>query len=301
MASLTQRAGRILFEGIDHREARMTEKGTDSAFADFLSSIEDSELREDLSNYENPEVLGDNSLPQIFKLHLATNLLPSDHPVVRAEIDGELLRTELVETMFWLFSRDPETVQKVCQKEGVKDFAGFRAKMESLPRFEETSYFMWLFFIRNFPKLLSRLYAIAVESSTIAFMLHMWRDSPDENSEVIEVGTRRGLEQLISILEKDLKRAVEVRPKGRPLGRGKPAEKRAQEATEFERRIEEAIRTLLSVSGEMPTKTAVAKELRIGGVNPATGIDSSLNSFNNKLRRLEIDYDAIVERVRLNK
>jgi hypothetical protein len=88
---------------------------------------------------------------------------------------------------------------------------------------------------------------------------------------------------------------------GRPKGSTKPIEKKAQEAAKFEREIEEAIRTLLSVTGEMPTKTAVAKELGIGGLSPKTGIDTSLNAFSNKLRRLKVDYDAVVERVRLNK
>ncbi|HEV3471320.1 MAG TPA: hypothetical protein VG148_18490 [Pyrinomonadaceae bacterium] len=89
--------------------------------------------------------------------------------------------------------------------------------------------------------------------------------------------------------------------RGRPPGSTKPAEQKAREAAEFEQEIEKVIRRLISPDGAMPTKTAVAKALGIGGLNPRTGTDSSLTAFRNKLDRLNVDYDAIVERVRLNK
>jgi hypothetical protein len=46
-----------------------------------------------------------------------------------------------------------------------------------------------------------------------------------------------------------------------------------------------------------PTKTRVAKEIGEGGINPKTGIDSSLTAFRNKLQRLGVDYGAITEKV----
>lgn len=87
---------------------------------------------------------------------------------------------------------------------------------------------------------------------------------------------------------------------GRPQGSTKPAEKKAQEARDFEQKIEETIRASLTATGKMPTKTAVAKALGIGGLSPS-GTDSSLSVFGKKLKRLDIDYNAIIERVKLDK
>lgn len=87
--------------------------------------------------------------------------------------------------------------------------------------------------------------------------------------------------------------------RGRPPGTTKSEEKRQAEAAQFEQQIEDAIRSVIS-SGQTLTKTAVAK-LLCGGVNPKTGTDSSLSVFGSKLRRLKIDYAAIVERVRVSK
>jgi hypothetical protein len=87
--------------------------------------------------------------------------------------------------------------------------------------------------------------------------------------------------------------------RGRPLGTTKSEEKRQAEAAQFEQLIEDAIRSVIS-SGQTLTKTAVAK-LLCGGVNPKTGTDSSLSVFGSKLRRLKIDYPAIVERVQVSK
>jgi hypothetical protein len=87
---------------------------------------------------------------------------------------------------------------------------------------------------------------------------------------------------------------------GRPKGSTKPEDVKAQEAAEYEKKVEAAIRKLISPKGKMPTKKAVAKELGIGGLS-AGGTDSSLTNFSRKLRGLKIDYDAIVERVNLDK
>ena len=84
---------------------------------------------------------------------------------------------------------------------------------------------------------------------------------------------------------------------GRPKGTKKLKSQKKQEAIEFERKVEETIRRLLVAGGKMPTKTAVAKALGMGGINEK-GNDSSLNSFGNKLRALKIDYPAIIRRTR---
>lgn len=84
---------------------------------------------------------------------------------------------------------------------------------------------------------------------------------------------------------------------GRPRGTKKKRSEIKRDKAAFIKKIEEAYKALLSRDGKLPTKTKVAKELRIGGLNPKTGIDSSLNAFNNKLKRLGIDYAATVKRL----
>jgi hypothetical protein len=88
---------------------------------------------------------------------------------------------------------------------------------------------------------------------------------------------------------------------GRPLGSGKSVGDKLHEKREFEKKIESAVRKLFNASGRIPTKTKVAQELNIGGPSPRTGNDTSLNTFNNKLGRLGVDYDAILKKIGLNK
>ncbi|MCA1567626.1 MAG: hypothetical protein LC803_18650 [Acidobacteria bacterium] len=87
---------------------------------------------------------------------------------------------------------------------------------------------------------------------------------------------------------------------GRPKGSTKPKDVKAQEAAEYVQKVEATIRKLISPKGKIPTKRAVAKELGIGGLS-AGGTDSSLTNFSRKLKGLSIDYNAIVERVKLGK
>lgn len=76
---------------------------------------------------------------------------------------------------------------------------------------------------------------------------------------------------------------------GRPLGSTKPEEKKAKEKAEFEAKIEATIRDLYNKTSAIPTKTAVAETLSSG--------PNALRIFLAKLKRLVIDYEAIVERV----
>lgn len=88
--------------------------------------------------------------------------------------------------------------------------------------------------------------------------------------------------------------------RGRPKGSTKPEDVKAQEAAEYEKKVEAAIRKLISPIGKLPSKRAVAKELGIGGLSVG-GTDSSLTNFSRKLKGLKINYAEIVERVKLCK
>jgi hypothetical protein len=93
----------------------------------------------------------------------------------------------------------------------------------------------------------------------------------------------------------------EMGMKGRRAGTKKPERIRQQERDAVTCQIQQAFETLLSSTGKKPTKTAVARRVGFGGVNPATGTDSSLNALNNKLKRLGLDYKTIIEAVKLNR
>lgn len=87
---------------------------------------------------------------------------------------------------------------------------------------------------------------------------------------------------------------IAEKKRGRLPGSSKPESLRVQERNEYITKIAGAYQELRVADGRIPTKTSVAKKLGVGGLNPKTGIDSSLTAFNNKLKRLGIDYKAIV-------
>lgn len=267
-----------------------------------FAELEAGAVRADLSWYDNPEVFYDESAPPIYKFRIVNFLLPEHPTVIRVEIDGRELDAALIEGMFASMKQDPESAwQEAGQGRRDYVFAEYRDAFEDSAVFDNVTYLMWLFFVRHFPKLLSNLYGIAAVSAYTAAALSTMRKSPTEELNEMEVLARSNIEKLLDDQKRELKRLVDIRSTGRPLGSVKPAEKRAQEAADFEIEIEGTIRRLLSERGQMPSKTAVAKALGIGGLNPATGVDSSLAAFRNKLDRLNVDYSAIVERMRLNK
>lgn len=83
---------------------------------------------------------------------------------------------------------------------------------------------------------------------------------------------------------------------GRPVDTIKSEEQKAKDAEQFNKEIEDAVRTLYQTTGSVPTKTAVAHFLK-PGVNPKTGTDSRLSVFSKKCKHLKVDFDAIVTRV----
>jgi hypothetical protein len=114
--------------------------------------------------------------------------------------------------------------------------------------------------------------------------------------QIVKRVAKRKRELLVGLLGA-LPRIITKGRVGRPLGSTKPENVKEKEKEELVSQIEHALRRLVSASQSVPTKTAVARELGIGGLNPNTGNDSSLQAFNSKLNRYEIDYNQIVLRV----
>ena len=116
------------------------------------------------------------------------------------------------------------------------------------------------------------------------------RKTIDEAAERVATKKRKFLTGHIQ----DLPYFITHRGRGAPL---KSPLAREQEREEFTAKIESAYRALRKSTGKKPTKKSVAEKLRLGGVNPRTGTDSRLNTFNTKLKRLGINYDAIAARI----
>lgn len=114
--------------------------------------------------------------------------------------------------------------------------------------------------------------------------------------DLVTRAANRKREYYVGLLGAFPKIIAEKKP-GRLRGSTKPHELKVQERNEYAAKIEETYRELRITAGQAPTKTSVAKKLGVGGLNPKTGIDSSLTAFNNKLKRLKIDYKATVEKV----
>ena len=83
--------------------------------------------------------------------------------------------------------------------------------------------------------------------------------------------------------------------KGRPPGTTKSDAQKQQDAADFKEKVKGVIRTLYEAQSKLPTKTAVAEALHLGGP------ETRLSAFQNKLNRLKLDYKAIIEELDLHK
>jgi len=123
--------------------------------------------------------------------------------------------------------------------------------------------------------------------------------------EPVKIDARKGIDHAAKRVadkkRKFLRDSIEFLPfltthRGRGAPRKSPLA-REQARQDFTAQIEATYRKLRAATGESPSKRKVAKELGIGGVNPRTGTDSILSTFNIKLRRLGIDYKAIAAKL----
>ncbi len=104
----------------------------------------------------------------------------------------------------------------------------------------------------------------------------------------------RILEDTKAIIRELLGREAPMR--GRPQGSRKSEEEGEKDKAQFEAEIKEAIKKL-HADGQKITKTAVAKALHIGGINPKTGNQTYLQAFNQKLKRHKVDWSKLIDGV----
>ena len=122
-------------------------------------------------------------------------------------------------------------------------------------------------------------------------------DAEVDARQEIELAAQRAANAKREMLRNQLKQlpfVIAQRNRGAPR---KSQREREQQRAAYESKLETTYRDLLVKNGNKPTKTLVARTLGEGGINPKTGIDSSLAAFRNKLKRLNIDYDALVEKI----
>lgn len=103
----------------------------------------------------------------------------------------------------------------------------------------------------------------------------------------LKEGERRRRDRLVGLLGA-LPRLIAKGQVGRPRGSTKSEAEIAEERRLFELRIETALKQLITATRQVPTKTAVAQALRVGGLNPASGNDTSLQAFNNGSREANL-------------
>ncbi len=178
-------------------------------------SPEEQALLDDLKQYDNPEVFEDSSLPQIYKFRVITKARPDLPAILRMEIDGDALPDILLEATLRLMRLDSRV-----EKEGLETIYGaptweeVRAKMLSDKEYLEGELEMRRFFLRNFPKLLVTIYNIAMDMS-LFYPIKQVLDEPTERRQY-ESYLKKGLSKALHNLERDIKRMLKTRSKGRP-------------------------------------------------------------------------------------
>lgn len=118
----------------------------------------------------------------------------------------------------------------------------------------------------------------------------------DLRSEIEEAAMRVAEKKRATLRDhiKELPHMITKRGPGAPL---KSPFAREIEREKYSAEVEAAYRKLREKQNAKPTKTSIAKALGAGGVNPTKGSQTYLQVFNAKLKRLTIDYKAIVEKV----
>lgn len=116
--------------------------------------------------------------------------------------------------------------------------------------------------------------------------------------QVVEKSTKKKRDFLVGFANRQPLLKIPTKA-GRPLGATKSEEKKAHDKAQFVSKLEETIKTLYHTLGRAPFKYEVAEALNVGG-RSAKGSDSRINSLNNKLMRLAIDYTALIDRLNLH-
>lgn len=187
---------------------------TNGADAPNQPSPEYQAFLDDLKAYDNPEVFQDASLPQYYKLRIVNKTLSGLPTIFDIEVNGEVLPYALREAFFSLLKLDPDAERRMREDYGDKDLSETRSRMDTDEEYLEAEDGMRRFFVRNFPKLMLRLYEIIMMMSVLS-SLRQILDQPDEIS-AREKTSRTVLKGMLRALEKDIKQMLEARSSGRP-------------------------------------------------------------------------------------
>jgi hypothetical protein len=179
------------------------------------SSPEYQEYIEAIKAYDNPEVFYDPNLPQIYKFRIVNTLLPGTPDVFRLEVNGEILHDLFLETVIGLMRQDPAAENRIRELHGDKDLDEYRARLLEDKEYLDAEQEMYRLFVRSLPNLMMRFYEIIVLTSIFGAGLRTGNEQPAERNET-EKMLRTTLNQLLRTLEKDIKRILATRRKGRP-------------------------------------------------------------------------------------
>ncbi len=121
------------------------------------------DLLEDLKAYDNPESFFDQTL--LHKLQILSTPLENQPTILTIEVNGEDLKRVFEEVFLDWAARSPDSQQGLVEDYGAKDWAEAREQIKDDPDFRRSVAEAYWFFVRQFPKLMVRLYEILIAMS----------------------------------------------------------------------------------------------------------------------------------------
>jgi hypothetical protein len=235
-------------------------------------------LWEDLKAYDNPEVFYDPNLPQVYLLNIVEQaFLPDRMPIVQIHLDGRNLNRGLHEATFRFIGWTNEAKNELINSYKVQDWHEVKLAIMGDEDFVQLQSDMYLFFVRNFPKLTVRVYNIAVLLSVLSGLTQIFDEKQmrDEKERTLKVLLRASIREF----ERDIKKMLGTRSSGRP--------------TKIERGpLPEIVQQVLDIAqagmGDKRGKDAVPGLKGIANV-----LDTSEDALGQRLRRAGFPWTII--------
>src|SRR5947209_15404004 len=160
-------------------------------------------LLQDLAAYENPEAYADPEKPHVYRLRIPGKPYDESGAILRIELDGTQLKSALRALM------SVASDQILSSKEDREKY------FESEP-YQQAESDMYMFFLRNFPKLITDFFMIISQIALVSpGSVGSMTFSGDARKE-FEQNQKTLLEENLGRLRKRIKRMLETRRRGRP-------------------------------------------------------------------------------------
>jgi hypothetical protein len=170
---------------------------------------------DDLKQYDNPEVFEDASLPQIYKFSISLFALANTPYILKVELNGDVLPSLLAEATLEMLRQDPRLEEQSLEElYNAASWEELREKILADKEYLDVEIEMRRFFVRHLPKLIFQIYKIALSMSILHPIKNALAQPEDKGG--FEKLLKLGLNAMLRNLEKDIKRMLDTRPRGRP-------------------------------------------------------------------------------------